>query len=726
MAGPTPMTSLVEAKSADASIIGGHPMKWTIGGKINFGFGTALGFLIIIGIISYRSTIELVDTVHRELHTHTVLSELDDILFHLQNAETGQRGFIITGEEHYLEPYYAAIMNIDRELASLRELTHANPHQQRQLATLEAMIAEKFAELKETVDLRRYEGFEAALRIIRTNRGKEVMDDIRALMNDMDDAGNALLRELDEQAEAHATKTVFVITVWGGLAFGMIALASMIIKRDIAERKRAAEALQQAHNELEVRIRERTAELAEVNEGLKSEISERKRVEAQLAEMLARIEQSHDDLVSILNQLRLGTAMTDKDGRITFISETTQRLLGKSQAEAQGKHWEQVFPFEAQAKAQLMVMFESQAERRTKVPASIEVAGGRHYWMEVDVRDDPRDPRGKIVVLYDMTEIYDLRRLLNDKAQFHDLVGKSEPMQLIYQQIRELAKVDSTVLIEGETGSGKELVARAIHSFSHRSAKPFIAVNCAGLTDSLLGSQLFGHKRGAFTGAIADHQGLFEAANGGTLFLDEIGDIPLNVQTNLLRVLQEKEVTRLGESKPRKIDVRVIVATQHALSEEVAKGRFRADLLYRIRVARVQLPSLAARREDIPLLVAWFLGQCRAATGKSVQNLSHEAMRLLLEYPWPGNVRELKSAIEFAVIHCQGAVIQAEDLPLEIGDVGHVQRSSGDWAHLDEKQRLLAALERAGGKRTVAARLLGISRATLYRRLAGLEIGIDK
>ena len=283
--------------------------------------------------------------------------------------------------------------------------------------------------------------------------------------------------------------------------------------------------------------------------------------------------------------------------------------------------------------------------------------------MEVDVQDDPRDPPAKIFFLYDVSEIYDLRRLLNEKAQFHDLVGKSEPMQQVYQQIGDLAKVDSTVLIEGETGSGKELVARAIHASSHRSEKPFVAVNCAGLTESLWGSQLFGHKRGAFTGAISDHQGLFEAANGGTLFLDEIGDIPMNVQTSLLRVLQEQEITRLGESKPRKIDVRVIAATQHNLSEEVAKGRFRVDLLYRIRVARIQLPPLRARREDIPLMVAWFLGQCRAAIGKPVQNLSQEAMQLLLEYSWPGNVRELKSAIEFAVIRCKGSVLQPKISP---------------------------------------------------------------
>jgi DNA-binding NtrC family response regulator len=292
-------------------------------------------------------------------------------------------------------------------------------------------------------------------------------------------------------------------------------------------------------------------------------------------------------------------------------------------------------------------------------------------------------------------------------------------MQQVYQQIRQVAAVDATVLIEGETGTGKELVARAIHALSARQDKPFIAVNGAGLTESLLASQLFGHKRGAFTGAVADHVGLFEAAHGGTLFLDEIGDIPLAVQTSLLRVLQEREITRLGETHPRKIDVRIVVATHRHLSDEVAKGTFRPDLLYRIRVARILLPPLRTRREDIPLLVGACLGQARAAIGKTVEGVSPEAMRLLLAYLWPGNVRELKSAIEYAVIRCQGAMIQPDDLPPEVS-VASPEPSLPSQTPQDEQARLLAALQAAGGNRAVAARLLGISRATLYRHLARL------
>ncbi|MBI3950019.1 MAG: sigma 54-interacting transcriptional regulator [Acidobacteria bacterium] len=453
------------------------------------------------------------------------------------------------------------------------------------------------------------------------------------------------------------------------------------------------------------------------------DVAERRQAMAMLADMFTRLEQSRDDLLSILNQLYLGTAITDPHGRVMFLSEVAQRVFSKSQQEALGMHWETLFPLQEPDKTKLKAMLESPPHRRSKVLGRIEAAGGRQYWVEIVLQDDPRDPKRKIFYIYDVSEVHRLRRLLDEKTQFQDLVGKSNPILRVYQQIREVARVDSTVLIEGETGTGKELVARAIHFSSHRKDLPFIPVNCAGLTESLLTSQLFGHKRGAFTGAIQDHMGLFEAANGGTIFLDEIGDISLNVQTALLRVLEAREITRVGESRPRRIDVRVLVATNKDLTLEVAKGNFRSDLFYRIRVARILLPRLRERREDIPLLVEWFLSQCRATTGKPVEGMSNEAMRKLLGYDWPGNVRELRNAIEFAVIHCRGSVIDPVDLPPEIISPGHSDAAFGG-IHQIEQRRLLAALESARGNRTVAARLLGISRATFYRRLADLNLNI--
>jgi DNA-binding NtrC family response regulator len=310
----------------------------------------------------------------------------------------------------------------------------------------------------------------------------------------------------------------------------------------------------------------------------------------------------------------------------------------------------------------------------------------------------------------------ELERRLADTGRFFDLVGQSACMRRLYREIHEIAAVDSTALIEGETGTGKELVARAIHLSSRRKDKPFIAVNCAGFTESILGSQLFGHKRGAFTGAIDTQEGVFEAAHGGTIFLDEIGDIPPAVQTGLLRVLQEREITRLGESKPRKVDVRVLAATHHKLADDVEKGTFRKDLLYRIRVARIHIAPLRERQDDVPILVHFFLGQFRSIMERPVHQLSSAAMKALLDYSWPGNVRELKSAIESAVIHCKGSVIQYDDLPPEIihpeqQPAVPMQPSS------NERNRILIALREANGNRSEAARLLGMSRRTFYRRL---------
>jgi len=456
------------------------------------------------------------------------------------------------------------------------------------------------------------------------------------------------------------------------------------------------------------------------------DITERKRAEIELAERLDRLKSSRDDLLLILNQLRLGTALTDDEGRCIFLSQTAQQMFGIREEDLLGKTWGDSKLFGAAQLERLNNMSKRPQPERSRVPVDWERRDGRRYWTEVDLQDDPSNPRRRIFFFYDVSEIYDLRRLLDEKAQFEHLVGKSKPMQQVYRLIQDLAGVDSTVLVEGETGTGKELVARGIYARSHRADRPFIAVNCAGLTEALVESQLFGHKRGSFTGAVADSRGLFEAADGGVLFLDEIGDIPLRVQTSLLRVLQEREITRVGETKPRKVNVRVLAATHRNLSAEVDRGSFRADLLYRIRVARIQIPPLRERLEDIPLLVSRFLGDFRAATGKPVQEASTKTLARLMEYSWPGNVRELKSAIEFAVIHCRGSVVRLEDLPPELKETAPTMSGpllpSPELTQMDEKDRLLAALKRTGGNRTLAARMLGIGRATLYRRMSTLHL----
>ena len=449
---------------------------------------------------------------------------------------------------------------------------------------------------------------------------------------------------------------------------------------------------------------------------------ERKRIQAELETANARLQKSAEDLHSILNQLHIGTILTNPEGRILHMSVSALRLLGRNGNIPEGRSWQDAVGFPDHNVHALERLI--QQDERKKFIVHFTPPGHSPRWLEIDIHDDPRDTRAKMFFLYDVTEIHTLRKQLEDKSQFHDLIGKCRSMQDVYRQIRNLSQVDSTVIVEGETGTGKELVARALHDSSPRKDKPFLAVNCAGLTESLLGSQLFGHKKGAFTGANNDHRGFFESAQGGTIFLDEIGDMPAPVQTSLLRVLQEKEITRLGESQPRKVNVRIICATHHDLQERVARNTFRVDLLYRIRVGRIHLPPLRERQEDIPLLILSFVSQCRKAMGKLfVQDVSADALQHLTRYHWPGNIRELKSVIEYAVIQCEGDTIQPEHFPPELLESSGTALPVSETATtVKDRERLLGAFREAKGNRARAAQLLGISRATFYRWLDDLKI----
>jgi transcriptional regulator with PAS, ATPase and Fis domain len=346
------------------------------------------------------------------------------------------------------------------------------------------------------------------------------------------------------------------------------------------------------------------------------ELEVRKDVEARLGSQLAESEQIRDDVMAVLDHLQLATVMIDENNVVTYASPAVFHLFAIDTQNLVGGLWTQTLPLTAEQCNQIQDQLALPDMRRTSVAVSLQKKQKPWLEIEVEVHDDPRDQRRTILFLKDRTEVEDLRRQLIGHVHFEKLIGKSPAMQDLYQKIQEIAPVDVPVLIQGETGTGKELVAQALHRLSARKDKVFVAVNCAGLTDSLLGSQLFGHKRGAFTGAVSDHEGYFEAAEGGILFLDEIGDMPLTTQTTLLRALQEGEIIRLGESRPRKVDVRVLAATHQNLQDLVEKGNFRSDLLYRIRVARLQLPPLRERREDIPLLSEAFLGQARAVTRK--------------------------------------------------------------------------------------------------------------
>lgn len=322
---------------------------------------------------------------------------------------------------------------------------------------------------------------------------------------------------------------------------------------------------------------------------------------------------------------------------------------------------------------------------------------------------------GAVLVIRDITRVVELEKKIKNRYRFYNLIGKSKKMEESYRLLEDLAEFDTTVLITGQSGTGKELAARALHIESPRSGGPMVNVNCSALAENLLESELFGHVKGAFTGAVKDKTGRFQKADGGTLFLDEIGDISPVIQVKLLRVLQEKEIERVGDANPIKVDVRVITATNRNLKEKVRLGEFREDLFYRLKVVEVKMPSLIERLDDIPLLVNHFCNQFNKRFKKAITALSDEALSVFMRYPWPGNVRELEHALEHAFILCNDRIIVLENLPAEIKnyDIEYsVHRSI-----TDELEEITEALKETDWNKAKAARIMGISRQTIYRKI---------
>ena len=309
------------------------------------------------------------------------------------------------------------------------------------------------------------------------------------------------------------------------------------------------------------------------------------------------------------------------------------------------------------------------------------------------------------------SEVKDLKAQLDEKYGMDGIVGNSPALQKVFRMVRQAAPTDATVLIQGPSGTGKELVARAIHNLSNRSKGPFVAVEFAAISPNLLESEMFGHEKGAFTGATSRRIGRFESANHGTIFLDEISEMPLDLQVKLLRVLQEREFQRVGSNETVKTDIRIVAATNRDLAAYVKEGKFREDLYYRLKVIDMRLPALKERTGDIPLLVNKFLGEFG---GKSV---SPEAMRLLEAYPWPGNVRELRNTVEKMCVLSQTGEIGVDDVPEEMKPGAPKILSMSGTLGETEKAKILAVLEEVGGNRTKAAERLGISRRTIYRKL---------
>ncbi|MFH2130767.1 MAG: sigma 54-interacting transcriptional regulator [bacterium] len=324
---------------------------------------------------------------------------------------------------------------------------------------------------------------------------------------------------------------------------------------------------------------------------------------------------------------------------------------------------------------------------------------------------------GAVLLIRDVTRLLLLERELKDKHQFHTLVGKSRSMQNVYKLLEDLSDIDTTALITGESGTGKGLAARALHYNGNRAFAPFITINCSALPENLMESELFGHVKGAFTGAIKDKQGRFQVADGGVILLDEIGEVSPMIQLKLLRVLQEKEFERVGDSRTIKADVRVIACTNANLEEKVRNGEFREDLYYRLKVMEIKMPPLRERLEDLPLLVEHFCRLFSRNFKKEIEGVSDDVFKCFMNYSWPGNIRELEHAIEHGFVLCRGTTIELDHIPLELRETLRTKRQKPDKSPLAEKREILEVLHKTDWNKAKAARMLNVDRSTLYRKI---------
>jgi PAS domain S-box-containing protein len=422
---------------------------------------------------------------------------------------------------------------------------------------------------------------------------------------------------------------------------------------------------------------------------------------------------------AVLGSIREGVLTIDSDWRITSFSRRAEALTGIAADDAVGRFCHEVIGSRlCRSDCPARHCLETGAAEAVRTTELADAAGGQLPVAEsaVPLRDAGGRALGSVLLIEDRRAAAEQLAAARDGARFAGMVGRSEPMQRVFRVIEQVAASDVTVLIQGASGTGKERVARALHARSPRRAGPFEAINCAALPEALLESELFGHAKGAFTGALRDRPGRIEAAAGGTLLLDEVAETTPAIQAKLLRFLQDRQFQRVGENRTRFADVRLVAATNRDLEQAVAEGALREDLYYRLRVIPIQLPPLSQRREDVPLLAAHLLAEIAAARGRPELSLSAAAVQRLVQHDWPGNVRELINAIEYAVALAPGRRIRPEDLPPELAGSRRRYSARGE-AGGDERQRILEALERHGNNRTRSAEALGMNRVTLYRKM---------
>jgi two-component system response regulator PilR (NtrC family) len=459
-------------------------------------------------------------------------------------------------------------------------------------------------------------------------------------------------------------------------------------------------------------------------------------IEVLLAERGVTLERLSSLYQGAMQSLENGMLLTDNAGRIEYANDIIGELIGTEPNTLTGRDVIEFFTIPQNSVTKVEPFEFSVCKKEGK---------GEERTLRV-LHSALHDTRGTPVgSLYSVQDVTEMRKLEQERQEaqelayaisqddseasplFNGIIGRSERMTAVYQLITKVAESPTTILITGESGTGKELVARAIHEKSVRAQKPFVAVNCGAIPETLIESELFGHVKGSFTGAVKDRAGLFQQANGGTLFLDEVGELPLTMQVKLLRALQEHEITPVGSNQNLHVDVRVLAATNKNLSEEVTAGNFREDLFYRLHVISIVLPPLRERQGDLPLLIRHFLTHRTASGGKNIHQIVPDAMRALLDYTYPGNIRELQNIMQHAVTMAEDETIHLQDLPYPLVDRRRTVQAQADFFHkgvsLDseleeyEQKILRTALERVGGVQKKAAELLGINYRSLRHRL---------
>ncbi len=449
-------------------------------------------------------------------------------------------------------------------------------------------------------------------------------------------------------------------------------------------------------------------------------------------------------LKSLFESIPCGVLIVDQDRRVHAINNVLKRAVGVSTSEAINRRGGEVLKCVHAFKSQEGCGFAEECQtcivrntatkaltgekiRRNKAKIQLLLKGKVHERI-ILVSAAPVEYNNQsfaVVIIEDISELNQLQQRFKTERGLFGIVGRDGDMYEVFETIEQVSQFDFPVLIQGESGTGKELVASAIHQQGSRANKPFVPVNCGALPEGLLESELFGHVKGAFTGALRDKKGRFELAHGGTLFLDEVVDLSKVVQAKLLRVLQTGAFERVGDEKTISVDVRLISAANRDLKKEVSRGNFREDLYYRINVVPIHMPPLRERKKDIPLLVEHFLHQIGENGHQPYPTISEKALSMMMLYPWPGNVRELQNAIQFAIVKCKGTEIAPDDLPME------VQRYEGPIARRGPSKKLTIdtvkdALEKTGGNKAKAARLLGVGRATLYRFLSDYQEAVQR